>query len=135
MKSRLATVQEIGARRLSNDELTIINFVKMRLSKLGWTVVFDRYDEEARIFENLIPLPDTTFSVIAPETGEHRAVALHFSESEEGVRYVCTMQLANGDHVQEGGRLKNGAKEVTLLTTSEEWQGPIHVRRETAIRN
>ncbi len=124
MNPRLAKVLELGAPILSDEQRAIFSAVKTRLSKLGWAIVFDHYGEEGKIFENLIPPPDTTFSVIAPTTGERRAVALHFTEAEEGVRYVCTMQLANGALVQECGQLKRGTEDVTFLAQRDEWKGP-----------
>lgn len=125
MKAQKVTMSESSDLALSSKyESSILNHIKMRLLELGWTLVFDRGTEEAKCFENLIPFPTITFSVIDTANGETRAVAFHFYESGDDNHYACTMQLSNGEHAQERGQFNKGAETLTILTTHDEWLSP-----------
>lgn len=124
MKIKSATVSGTATSGLSDAELSIFDIFKSRLSVLGWTPVFDRRDEEKIYFKNLIPPPNATFSVMNPVTGDSRAIAFHFTEDGEDIRYVCTMELSNRNQAQEFGHFKKGAKTLSPLITHDAWRTP-----------
>lgn len=125
MKAQKVTMSESSDLAvMSKYEFSILNHIKMRLSDLGWNLVFDRAAEEAKCFENLIPLPTITFSVVDTAAGERRAVAFHFYESGDDIHYVCTMHLPDNGHAQERGQFNKDAETLTILTTHDEWLCP-----------
>lgn len=106
---------------LTNCEFSILEHIKLRLTALGWTLAFDRAEEEATFFNSLIPPPPVTLSVVDASAGESRCLAFHFYESGNDIRYVCSMQLAKGKQAHETGNFKKDVEELTVLTTHDEW--------------
>lgn len=150
MKSQKVKMCEAPETSVLTDcEFSILEHIKLRLTTLGWTLVFDRAAEEATFFDGLVPSPPVTLSVVDASAGESRCVAFHFYESGNDIRYVCSMQLAKGKQAQETGHFKKDVEELTVITTHDEWmrqrptfpladimilklnqnQGPVHLEK------